>query len=133
MWNRQTALPTRDCCALRADLARFISYIRPERLKYPLIKNHETGEFERATWDEALDLIVAKFTEIKKKYGSDALAGFACSRSPNEDCYMLQKMVRCAFGTNNVDNCARVCHSATVAGTLITTARVGDKVSPKET
>ena len=92
----------------------------PERLKYPLIKNHETGEFERATWDEALDLIAAKFTEIKKKYGSDALAGFACSRSPNEDCYMLQKMVRCAFGTNNVDNCARVCHSATVAGLAMT-------------
>ena len=88
----------------------------PERLKYPLIKNKETGEFERATWDEALDLIASKFNQIKKEYGSDALAGFACSRSPNEDCYMLQKMVRCAFGTNNVDNCARVCHSATVAG-----------------
>lgn len=92
----------------------------PERLKYPLIKNKETGEFERATWDEALDLIAAKFNEIKKQYGSDALAGFACSRSPNEDCYMLQKMVRCAFGTNNVDNCARVCHSATVAGLAMT-------------
>ena len=92
----------------------------PERLKYPLIKNHETGEFERATWDEALDLIAAKFNEIKKQYGSDSLAGFACSRSPNEDCYMLQKMVRCAFGTNNVDNCARVCHSATVAGLAMT-------------
>ena len=92
----------------------------PERLKYPLIKNKETGEFERASWDEALDLIASKFTEIKKKYGPDALAGFACSRSPNEDCYMLQKMVRCAFGTNNVDNCARVCHSATVAGLAMT-------------
>lgn len=92
----------------------------PERLKYPLIKNKETGEFERATWDEALDLIASKFKEIRKQYGSDALAGFACSRSPNEDCYMLQKMVRCAFGTNNVDNCARVCHSATVAGLAMT-------------
>lgn len=92
----------------------------PERLKYPLIKNKETGEFERATWDEALDLIASRFTEIKKQYGSDSLAGFACSRSPNEDCYMLQKMVRCAFGTNNVDNCARVCHSATVAGLAMT-------------
>ncbi len=91
-----------------------------ERLKYPLIKNKQTGEFERATWDEALDLIAAKFKEIKKQYGSDALAGFACSRSPNEDCYMFQKMVRCAFGTNNVDNCARVCHSATVAGLAMT-------------
>lgn len=92
----------------------------PERLKYPLIKNKETGEFERATWHEALNLIADKFKEIKKEYGSDALAGFACSRSPNEDCYMLQKMVRCAFGTNNVDNCARVCHSATVAGLAMT-------------
>jgi formate dehydrogenase major subunit len=91
-----------------------------ERLKYPLIKNHETGEFERATWDEALDLCASKFNEIKKLYGPDSLAGFACSRSPNEDCYMLQKMVRCAFGTNNVDNCARVCHSATVAGLAMT-------------
>ncbi len=92
----------------------------PERLKYPLIKNKKTGEFERATWDEALDLIAARFMKIKKEYGPDALAGFACSRSPNEDCYMLQKMVRCAFGTNNVDNCARVCHSATVAGLAMT-------------
>ena len=92
----------------------------PERLRYPLIKNQDTGEFERATWDEALDLIARKFTEIKTVYGSDALAGFACSRSPNEDCYMLQKMVRCAFGTNNVDNCARVCHSASVAGLAMT-------------
>ena len=92
----------------------------PERLKYPLIKNKETGEFERATWEEALDLVASKFMEIKKKYGPDALAGFACSRSPNEDIYMMQKLVRCAFGTNNVDNCARVCHSASVAGLAMT-------------
>ncbi|WP_274967820.1 formate dehydrogenase subunit alpha [Succinimonas amylolytica] len=92
----------------------------PDRLRYPLIKNRATGEFERATWDEALDLVARKFLEIKNRYGPDALAGFACSRSPNEDCYMLQKMVRCAFGTNNVDNCARVCHSATVAGLAMT-------------
>ncbi len=92
----------------------------PERLKYPLIKNKETGEFERASWDEALDLVASKFMEIKKKYGPDSLAGFACSRSPNEDIYMLQKMVRCCFGTNNTDNCARVCHSASVAGLAMT-------------
>ena len=67
----------------------------PERIKYPLIKNKETGEFERATWDEALDLVASKFMEIRKQYGSDSLAGFACSRSPNEDIYMVQKMVRC--------------------------------------
>ena len=92
----------------------------PERLKYPLIRNRETGAFEKATWDEAMDLIAERFSGIKEKYGPDALAGFACSRSPNEDCYMFQKMVRCAFGTNNVDNCARVCHSATVSGLAMT-------------
>ena len=92
----------------------------PERIKYPLIKNKETGEFERATWDEALDLVASKFMKIRKQYGSDSLAGFACSRSPNEDIYMVQKMVRCCFGTNNTDNCARVCHSASVSGLAMT-------------
>ena len=91
-----------------------------ERIRYPLIKNKATGQFERATWDEALDLVANKFMELKKKYGGDALAGFACSRSPNEDIYMVQKMVRTCFGTNNVDNCARVCHSASVAGLAMT-------------
>ncbi len=92
----------------------------PDRIKYPLIKNKETGEFERASWDEALDLVASKFMEIKKEYGPDSLAGFACSRSPNEDIYMVQKMVRTCFGTNNTDNCARVCHSASVAGLAMT-------------
>lgn len=88
----------------------------PDRLTTPLIKNRETGEFEPASWDEALDLVASKFTELKNEYGPDALAAFACSRSTNEDVYMLQKMARVAFGTNNVDNCARVCHGPSVAG-----------------
>ena len=92
----------------------------PERIKTPLIKNKATGEFEPATWDEALDLVASRFMELKAKYGGDALAGFACSRSPNEDIYMVQKMVRTCFGTNNTDNCARVCHSASVAGLAMT-------------
>ncbi len=91
-----------------------------DRLTTPLIKNKETGKFEKASWDEALDLVAHKFMEIKKKYGSESLAGFACSRSPNEDIYMVQKMVRTCFGNNNTDNCARVCHSASVAGLAMT-------------
>lgn len=79
-----------------------------DRLKTPLVKNPETGEFEEATWDEALTLVAEKFSAIKREHGGDALAAFACSRSTNEDVYLLQKMARCAFGTNNVDNCARV-------------------------
>ncbi len=91
-----------------------------DRLTQPLIKNKATGEFEPAGWDEALDLVASKFMALKKEYGSDALAGFACSRSPNEDIYMVQKMVRTCFGTNNTDNCARVCHSASVSGLAMT-------------
>lgn len=77
-----------------------------DRVRTPLIK--ENGAFRPATWDEALTLVADKFGAIKKESGSGALAGFSCSRSPNEDNYMFQKMMRAAFGTNNVDNCARV-------------------------
>ena len=79
-----------------------------ERITTPLIKDRETGEFREADWDEALDLVASKFTELKNTYGGQALAGFACSRSTNEDIYMLQKMTRVAFESNNTDNCARV-------------------------
>ena len=85
-----------------------------ERLTEPLIKRN--GIFEPASWEEALTLVSSKFNEIKAENGPDALAGFSCSRATNEDNYVFQKMVRAAFGTNNVDNCARVCHSASVHG-----------------
>ena len=87
-----------------------------ERLTKPLIKDRATGTFRQASWEEAISYTAKHFMEIKQKYGSDSLAGFACSRSANEDIYMVQKMVRTCFGTNNTDNCARVCHSASVAG-----------------
>ena len=112
--------PNKGLLCVKGRSGSFDFVNSPDRLKYPLIKNKETGEFERATWDEALDLVASKFMEIKKKYGQDSLAGFACSRSPNEDIYMVQKMVRTCFGTNNTDNCARVCHSASVAGLYMT-------------
>ncbi|HAP3778066.1 TPA: formate dehydrogenase subunit alpha [Enterococcus faecalis] len=85
-----------------------------DRLTEPLIKRN--GIFEPASWEEALTLVSSKFNEIKAENGADALAGFSCSRATNEDNYVFQKMVRAAFGTNNVDNCARVCHSDSVHG-----------------
>ncbi|NLY70380.1 MAG: formate dehydrogenase subunit alpha [Clostridiales bacterium] len=86
----------------------------PDRLKTPLIRKN--GELVEATWDEALDLIVSKVTEIKDKYGPDAFAGTSGSRVTNEENYIFQKFVRTVFGTNNVDNCARLCHSSSVTG-----------------
>ena len=80
----------------------------PDRITSPLIKNPETGEFEPVNWDDAIDYIAARFAALKAEHGGDSIAAFACSRSTNEDIYMLQKMARCAFDTNNIDNCARV-------------------------
>jgi predicted molibdopterin-dependent oxidoreductase YjgC len=76
-----------------------------ERLTTPLIK--ENGEFREASWNEALDLVAAKFSEIKDKHGPDALAGVSCARSINEDSYQMQKLFRAVIGTNNIDHCAR--------------------------
>ena len=89
-----------------------------ERLKYPLIKRD--GVFERATWAEAIDEICTRMSQLRDTYGPDSIAGFSCSRSINEDNYVFQKMMRAGFKTNNVDNCARVCHSASVTGLAMT-------------
>ena len=104
----------RLCVKGRSGSFAFVS--APDRLTDPLIRDRATGEFRKVSWEEAIDYTAKRFLEIRYRYGGDALAGFACSRSPNEDIYMVQKMVRTCFGTNNTDNCARVCHSATVAG-----------------
>ncbi|MBP2665006.1 MAG: sfrA [Firmicutes bacterium] len=77
----------------------------PERLTTPLIKKN--GEFVEASWDEAYDLIASKFGEIKTTYGGDAIAALSSARCVNEDNYLMQKFMRAAIGTNNVDHCAR--------------------------
>jgi len=96
----------RLCVKGRFGSYKFVS--SGDRLTDPLIKDRATGQFRKASWDEALNLVAEKFTAIRDTYGGEALAGFACSRSANEDIYMLQKMVRTAFRSNNTDNCARV-------------------------
>jgi predicted molibdopterin-dependent oxidoreductase YjgC len=79
-----------------------------ERLTTPLIReDSENGRFREASWDEALDLIAARFKEIAEKHGPDAIAGISSSRSVNEDSYQMQKLFRSVIGTNNIDNCAR--------------------------
>ncbi|MFA5237276.1 MAG: formate dehydrogenase subunit alpha [Methanoregula sp.] len=86
----------------------------PDRLTKPKIKKN--GKFVDASWDEALDLIAKKFTETSDKFGPRALGFQTSCRTVNEDCYALQKWARVAFQTNNVDNCARICHGPSVAG-----------------
>jgi len=86
----------------------------PDRLTAPLIKKN--GKFEEATWDEALDLVAKNFKTIYDKNGPKGLGFQTSCRTVNEDCYIFQKFARVAFKTNNVDNCARICHGPSVAG-----------------
>jgi len=85
-----------------------------DRLKRPLIKRG--GRFIEVSWDEALDYAAARFMEIKERYGANALAGVSSAKCTNEENYLMQKFVRAVFGTNNIDNCARLCHSSTITG-----------------
>ena len=90
-------------------------YIHHEdRLTYPLIRKN--GKLEKASWEEALQLISDKFNQFKKESGSDSLGVLSSAKCTNEENYLLMKFGRAVLGTNNVDHCARLCHSATVAG-----------------
>ncbi len=92
----------------------FSFYNHKDRLRTPLIK--KDGVFVEATWDEAYAHIAGKLTEIKVKFGPDAIAGISSSRGTNEENYLMQKFIRAVVGTNNIDCCARVCHSPTAIG-----------------
>ena len=82
-----------------------------DRLTAPLVR--EGDGFRLASWDEAIGLIVGELSRIKADHGPDAIAGLASSRATNEDCYAMARFMRAAIGTNNIDNCSRVCHSPT--------------------
>lgn len=92
----------------------FKFYNHPDRLTSPLIKRN--GAFEEVSWDEAYDFIVDKLQTIKATHGPDAIAGISSARTPNEENYLMQKFMRAVIGTNNIDCCARVCHSPTALG-----------------
>lgn len=91
----------------------------PERLARPLLRDGDG--FRGATWDEAITFISRRLLEIKSESGADALGAFTSSRSTNEACYLLQKLFRSVIGTNNVDCCARVCHSSTALALQLVT------------
>jgi len=78
----------------------------PDRLTKPLIRKH--GELVECTWDEALKVVAQRLLEIKKQSGPRALAFLSSAKVTNEENYLFMKMARAAFGTNNVDHCARL-------------------------
>ena len=85
-----------------------------DRLTKPLVRRN--GSLEEASWDEALDLVAGKLQKIKEKSGADSIACLSSAKVTNEENYLMQKFARAVVGTNNIDHCARLCHSSTVAG-----------------
>ena len=104
----------------------------PHRLTTPLIRRDDApksaaltldpaqpmSHFREATWEEALDRAAAGLMRIRERDGANALAGFGSAKGTNEEAYLVQKLVRTGFGTNNVDHCTRLCHASSVAALL---------------
>ena len=87
-----------------------------DRVTEPMIRDSTQDDWKVVTWEEAIAFTAERLSTIQQQYGTDAIGGITSSRCTNEEVYVVQKMVRAAFGTNNVDTCARVCHSPTGYG-----------------
>ena len=88
----------------------------PDRVKKPMIRKKITDPWREVTWEEAFEYAASEIKRIQAKYGQDSTGGITSSRCTNEETFLLQKLVRAGFGNNNVDTCARVCHSPTGYG-----------------
>jgi formate dehydrogenase major subunit len=98
-----------------------------DRLTTPLIR--DGNKFRAATWDEALNLVARRLSEIKAITGPDSLAFISSSKCTNEESYLMQKLARAVVGTNNIDNCSRYCQSPATAGLFRTVGYGGDSGS----
>ena len=105
-----------------------------DRLTKPLIREvlADGHRFREASWDEALDLVARRMTEIKASNGPDALAFISSSKCTNEESYLMQKLARAVIGTNNMDNCSRYCQSPATVGLWRTVGYGGDSGSIKD-
>ena len=88
----------------------------PDRVLSPMVRDRITDPWCEVSWDEAITHTATRLREIQAEHGPGSIGGITSSRCTNEEVYVVQKMVRAAFGNNNVDTCARVCHSPTGYG-----------------
>jgi formate dehydrogenase major subunit/formate dehydrogenase alpha subunit len=86
----------------------------PDRLTTPLLRRD--GILQPASWDEALDRVVEQLRSVQERHGADSIMFASSAKATNEENYLLMKLARAVFGTNNIDHCARLCHSSTVTG-----------------
>ena len=87
-----------------------------DRILNPMIREKISDPWREVTWDEAYKHVANEFRRIQYQYGRNSIGGITSSRCTNEETYLVQKLVRAGFGNNNVDTCARVCHSPTGYG-----------------
>ncbi len=87
-----------------------------DRITKPMIRAKITDPWREVTWDEAINHAASEFKRIQHQYGKDSVGGITSSRCTNEEVFAMQKLIRAGFGNNNVDTCARVCHSPTGYG-----------------
>ena len=87
-----------------------------DRVMHPMVRDKITDPWQPVSWDEAIGFAARRFSEIQAKHGRSSIGGITSSRCTNEEVYAVQKMIRGAFRNNNVDTCARVCHSPTGYG-----------------
>ena len=104
----------------------------PHRLTRPLIRRDDAPKhadcevdpanprthFREASWEEALDVAAAGLRKVRDRDGAQAMAGFGSAKGSNEEAYLVQKLIRAGFGTNNVDHCTRLCHASSVVALL---------------
>jgi formate dehydrogenase major subunit len=88
----------------------------PDRITRPMIRRRTSDPWREVSWDEAFQYAAAEFRRLQEKHGRLAVGGITSSRCTNEEAFLVQKLVRAALGNNNVDTCARVCHSPTGYG-----------------
>ncbi|GEL20070.1 formate dehydrogenase subunit alpha [Pseudonocardia asaccharolytica] len=88
----------------------------PDRVLTPMVRDSIADPWREVSWDEAIGFTARRLTEIQTEHGTGSIGAITSSRCTNEEVYVVQKMVRAAFGNNNVDTCARVCHSPTGYG-----------------
>jgi len=87
-----------------------------DRILKPMVRAKITDPWREVTWEEAIKHAASEFKRIQAKYGRESIGGITSSRCTNEETYLVQKLIRAGFGNNNVDTCARVCHSPTGYG-----------------
>ncbi len=87
-----------------------------DRITTPMIRKSIHDPWQKVGWDEAINYAASEIQRIQAKYGKASVGGITSSRCTNEEVYVTQKLIRAVFGTNNVDTCARVCHSPTGYG-----------------